>query len=173
MLYKCLARLEAGHYEFNTFDFDLEKAVERCNQVFTSPLPSGLKKEDLGENDQKYLSDLERFFLSFPVKALASDLFTIFEHGRIRIMLTRQYPGLARQTLPVLRHEAARIIKQNKSNEAVFLLYLWIALGTPAEENFGISLQIEKHAKMFDFNRMTNFPVFKLSWILQENKIHR
>ncbi|MES0446783.1 MAG: VWA domain-containing protein, partial [Desulfobacterales bacterium] len=149
MLYKCLARLEAGHYEFNTFDFDLEKAVERCNQVFTSPLPSCLKKEDLGENEQKYLSDLERFFLSFPVKALASDLFTIFEHGRIRVMLTRQYPGLARQTLPVLRHEAARIIKQDKSNEAVFLLYLWIALGIPAEENFGISRQIEKHAKMF------------------------
>jgi hypothetical protein len=149
MLYKCLARLEAGHYEFNTFDFDLEKAAERCNQVFTSPLPSCLKKEDLGENDQKYLSDLERFFLSFPVKALASDLFTIFEHGRTRVMLTRQYPGLARKTLPVLRHEAARMIKQHKSNEAIFLLYLWIALGIPSEENFGMSRQIKKHAKMF------------------------
>jgi len=53
MLYKCLARLEAGHYEFNTFDFDLEKAVERCNQVFTSPLPSSLKKEDLEEKIRK------------------------------------------------------------------------------------------------------------------------
>ena len=149
MLYKCLARLEAGHYEFNTFDFDLEKAMERCSQVSTPFLPSCLKVEGLGENDHKNFSDLERFFLSFPIKALASDLFTIFEHGRIRVMLTRQYPGLVRQTLPVLQHEAARIIKQDESNEAVFLLYLWIALGIPAEENFGISRQIGKRAKMF------------------------
>ncbi len=149
MLYKCLARLEAGHYEFNTFDFDLEKVMERCSEVFIPSLPSCLKVEGLGGGDQKNLSDLERFFLSFPTKALASDLFNIFEQGRIRVMLTRQYPGLVRQTLPVLQHEAARIIKQNKSNEAVFLLYLWIALGIPAKENFGISRQIGKHTKMF------------------------
>jgi nitric oxide reductase NorD protein len=130
-LYKCLTRLEAGLYEFGTFDFDLEKAIER-----------GLKFEEIkgrnGELDSvlnhEQLSDPERFFASFPVRELAKDLFTTFEHGRIRFLLNRQYPGLVRQTLPVLQQEALDIIKRKKHRNAVFLLYLKIALDFAVHE---------------------------------------
>jgi hypothetical protein len=152
-LYKCLTRLEAGHYEFGTFDFDLEKAIEKCQEIaelknydfesYSSRIP------DSEFPISKNLSDLERFFLYFPVKTLAADLFTIFEHGRIRFMLTRRYPGLIMQTLPVLQREAERMIKDDKPVGIVFLLYLWIALGISEDEHFGMENKIYDHAKKF------------------------
>ena len=145
-LYKCLARLEAGHYEFGTFDFDLEKAIEKCREI--GKLKDYDLEFDLIQNRED-LSDMERFFLYFPVAALAADLFTIFEHGRIRIMLNRQYPGLVRQALPVLQREAERMIKKHKPVEMVFLLYLWIALGISEEERFGTNNKIYAHIKKF------------------------
>ncbi len=145
-LYKCLTRLEAGHYEFGTFDFDLEKAIEKCRGI--AKLKDYDLEFDLIQNRED-LSDMERFFLYFPVAALAADLFTIFEHGRIRIMLNRQYPGLVRQALPVLQREAERMIKKHKPVEMVFLLYLWIALGISEEERFGTDNKIYAHIKKF------------------------
>jgi len=124
-LYKCLTRLEAGLYEFGTFDFDLEKATEKCLRF------EGID-DRIGELNSilnnEHISDLKRFFLLFPVPDLADDLFTTFEHGRIRFLLNRQYPGLIRQTLPVLQQEALDMIKQKEHWDAVFLLYLTIAL---------------------------------------------
>jgi nitric oxide reductase NorD protein len=143
-LYKCLARLEAGHYEFGTFDFDLEKAIEKCRGM------SKLKNRDWGFDiiqNRDDLSDLERFFLYFPVPALAADLFTIFEYGRIRIMMQRPYPGLIRQSLPMLQREARCMIKNHKSIEIVFLLYLWIALGMSEKERFGADTKTYTHTK--------------------------
>ena len=145
-LYKCLARLEAGHYEFGTLDFDLEKAIEKCRR--NGKLKGYDLEFDLIQNREDR-SDLERFFLYFPVPALAADLFTIFEHGRIRIMLHRQYPGLIRQSLPVLQREARRMIKTHKSVDIVFLLYLWIALGMSEEERSGTGTKIYTHTKEF------------------------
>ncbi len=145
-LYKCLAKLEAGHYEFGTFDFDLDKAIERCRGL------AKLKHRDWGFDaiqNREDLSDLERFFLYFPVAALAADLFTIFEHGRIRIMLHRQYPGLVRQSLPVLQREARRMIRTHTPFEMVFLLYLWIALGMSGKEHFGTDTKTCIHTKEF------------------------
>ncbi|MFC1830103.1 hypothetical protein ACFL0O_10880, partial [Thermodesulfobacteriota bacterium] len=93
-LYKCLTRLESGCYEFNTFDFDLEKALERCSVYpgFQDLISEGQG----GEN----LSDLEIFFRRFPVSQLASDLFALFEHGRIRRKYSHEYPGLLKETNP-------------------------------------------------------------------------
>jgi nitric oxide reductase NorD protein len=145
-LYKCLARLEAGHYEFGTFDFDLEKAIEKCRGI--SKLKNRYSGLDIIQN-QDDLSDLERFFLYFPVPALAADLFTIFEYGRIRVMLHRQYPGLIRQTLPVIQREAERMIKGLPPVDMVFLLYLWIALGISEEERFGADIKTYTHTKKF------------------------
>ncbi|MGB2689464.1 MAG: hypothetical protein WBC36_10805 [Desulfobacterales bacterium] len=124
-LYKCLTRLEAGLYEFGTFDFDLEKATEKCLR-FEGIKDQGCELNSILNNE--HISDLKRFFLLFPVPELADDLFTTFEHGRIRFLLNKQYPGLIRQTLPVLQQEALDIIKQKKHWDAVFLLYLKIAL---------------------------------------------
>ena len=124
-LYKCLTRLEAGLYEFGTFDFDLEKAIERCSK-FEGIKDRSFELDSISNN--KPISDLKRFFLLFPVPELADDLFTTFEHGRIRFLLGRQYPGLIRQTLPVLQQETLDTIKQKEHWDAVFLLYLKIAL---------------------------------------------
>ena len=143
-LYKCLARLEAGHYEFGTFDFDLEKAMEKCRDI--PELKDYDLKFDVIQNGED-LSDLERFFSYFPVTALAADLFTIFEHGRIRLMLHRQYPGLVRQTLPVLQREAERMIKNHKPVDMVFLLYLWIALGISEKEHSDLDAKIYNYTK--------------------------
>ncbi len=157
-LYKCLTRLEAGHYEFGTFDFDLEKVLEGCQLSSNLEFRHTVLKGHVFESDsirdpmpeiqnQKNLSDLERFFLSFPITALASDLFTIFEHGRIRLLLARSYPGLIRQTLPMMQREAVRIQQEDKKVDVVFILYLWIALGISVKENFGIGTKIQKHMR--------------------------
>lgn len=137
-LFKSLVKMEAGHYEFHTFDFDLEKALERCKGM----VECGMKHMKLKE-----CSDMERFFSFFPIKALAADLFTIFEHGRIRIMLNKQYPGIIKKTLPVLQGEAERIIKKEKWVGPVFLFYLIISLEMSVEEKWGITHHTQAQVK--------------------------
>ena len=124
-LFKCLTRLEAGHFEFGTFDFDLEKTAQQFQKA---PPIRNQKLKDDAEFRQEDMSDLERFFLTFPIPGLAADLFTVFEHGRIRILLGNRYPGLIRQTLPLLHREALHMIAQKAPVDAVFLLYLHIGL---------------------------------------------
>jgi hypothetical protein len=159
-LYKCLVRLEAGLYEFNTFDFDLEKAMEKCQGIGElTALDFGFEPmENLKSKIRGDLSDMERFFSAFPVPSLAMDLFTIFEHGRLRVLLNRQYPGLIRQTMPMLQDNAARILKENQPVGFLFLMYLWIALGISIKENFQGTGEIKRQAKnIVDlFNRKIN-----------------
>ncbi len=159
-LYKCLVRLEAGLYEFNTFDFDLEKAMEKCQGIGElTALDFGFEPmENLKSKIRGDLSDMERFFSAFPVPSLAMDLFTIFEHGRLRVLLNRQYPGLIRQTMPMLQDNAARILKENQPVGFLFLMYLWIALGISIKENFEGTGRIKRQAKnIVDlFNRKIN-----------------
>lgn len=124
-LYKGLARFEAGHYEFNSLDFDLEKAMSR-----------GLRRWTGGEHTQQdALSDLEFFLNAFSDNELAEDLFTIFEHGRLRLHLEKRYPGLIRKTLPLLQAEADRLQQGMDHIDIVFKLYLHIALGMPFGED--------------------------------------
>jgi len=125
-LYKCLARFESGHFEFNTFDFDLEKVIEKG---------SGISFDMESESSQGKISDLQRFFLLFQNKELASDLFTIFEQGRIRTLFTGRYPGLVRNFLPTLQEEAVRIFKEERCVRPVYLLYLRVALGNFTDGN--------------------------------------
>jgi len=136
-LYKCLAKLEAGLYELGTFDFDLEKALVRCQSI----ADYGLRIADLNG-----LSDLERFFSLFPVPALAADLFTVFEHSRTRVLLGRRYPGLVRQTLPVLQQEAVRIFEAGQSANAVSVLYLRLALDFKVQKDFDIDQDVADYA---------------------------
>jgi len=118
-LYKSLTRLESGHYELNTYDFDIEKVFDNYN------MPHPQTSE--GQN----VSDLEKFFSFFTLPELASDLFTIFEHGRIRIYFKKYYPGIIRSVYPVLVQEAERILKEEKSSRFLLSLYINIALGIP------------------------------------------
>ena len=127
-LYKCLTRVEAGLHEFGTFDFDLEKLEEGwphdgdCLPDFGKPYRAPAKMRG-----EKNLSDPESFFSMFPVPELASDLFTVFEHGRIRLCLTRRYPGLVKNARPLFAKEALRMLKKGPPS-ALFRLYLIVAL---------------------------------------------
>jgi hypothetical protein len=108
-LYTCLVKLEAGLYEFGTFDFDIEK-LELINGFFLKP-------------DNQKISDLKRFFDSFHSSALAHDLFTVFEHGRIRFLMERKYPGMARRTKPFVEEEINRLLVQEGSLSPLFYMY--------------------------------------------------
>jgi Mg-chelatase subunit ChlD len=112
-LYRCLTKLESAYYEFGTFDFDLERAASQ----FGFPMP---------ENRDPGLSDMEIFFRMFPLPSLAADVFTLFEQGRIRAALTRHYPGMVRETLPLIRAEAAAC---KGADHRIWPLFLKIALG--------------------------------------------
>lgn len=138
-LYKCLTRFEAGLHEFGTFDFDLERlktggagggdtAVRAAAGM--PALSDGLRAENR--------SDLELFLSGFPSRRLAGDLFTVFEHGRVRMLLTRIYPGLIQKALPLLQQEAVRMSVKDHG-AAIFQLYLPIALDmdAPADPDTG------------------------------------
>lgn len=119
-LYKCLAKIESAYEEFGTFDFDFDKAMARLGK-------------SVPETDLPDVSDHERFFGLFPDPALAADLFTAFEHGRIRILLSKHYPGIVRQCFPVLAREAEMLFKNE--NGPISDLYAKIALGIGLSES--------------------------------------
>ena len=114
-LYKCLARLEAGLYEFGTFDFDLERW-------------EGFPGFSLfKENTDRW--DLDVFLGSFGNRALAEDLFTVFEHGRVRYLTRRRYPGMARRAEPVVKSQMLRILSSQDEISPVAYLYARIGAG--------------------------------------------
>ena len=128
-LYKGLTKLESAHIEFGTYDFDAEKALEH----------SGVPRETGGETEKKRSmlftmagnSEIERFLYLFDCRKLATDLFLIYEHGRIRWCLMQQYPGIVNQTLPVMQQEMLRICQKVRERHVLNLLYAGIALGMP------------------------------------------
>jgi len=129
-LYKCLTRFESGHYEFGTFDFDLEKMLDRwparaggIQQVAAFVDAGGVSKDAEG------MSSLDHFFKLFPLPELARDLFTTFEHGRVLHLLTRHYPGLVRTYLPMLQKEALRMLGGQLIADPLLILYARMALG--------------------------------------------
>ncbi len=151
-LYKCLTRLEASYHEFGTYEFDLEKALEAIdnseniedqrsgvgNQVIQTMIADGRDPEPGKSKDSLTASDMSLFCRMFPNPALAADLLTVFEHGRIRIILEQRYPGIVRQSMPVLFREAMRIYPDSLRERPLEALYLKIALGVRDPDNRGL-----------------------------------
>ncbi len=79
--------------------------------------------------------DFEEFFADFSSKPIAEDLFTIFEHGRIRILLEQHYPGIVRQAFPLLEKEPI--------SGSLAFLYVQIALSKSGDSHI-VSLFKEK-----------------------------
>jgi nitric oxide reductase NorD protein len=115
LLYKCLTKLEAGLYEFGTFDFDPEK-IEGIDDF-------GMKTAD------RKVSDLECFLDNFSIKPLAQDLFTVFEHGRIHFLMGQKYPGMLKRSVPLLKDEIFQPLNQKDTASFTFYLYTKIVLG--------------------------------------------
>jgi nitric oxide reductase NorD protein len=121
-LYKTLTRIEAGLLEFGTFDFDLQRFDDLYSQTLFR-----------GEDDCK-IPDLKHFFNRFTDPRAAEDLMTVFEHGRLRVLTARRYPGLNQQVLPVLK--ARFQASPGKAAALIDALYRAIALGETAETPF-------------------------------------
>lgn len=118
-LFMLLVKLEAAGFEFGSFDFDLQ----RFN------LLSGRAPLMGAGADADGLLDMERFFQAFTIPTLAEALFTIFEHGRLRLATTARYPGLVRQMRPLLVAELKAVLARPRPVDPLLPLYAAVALG--------------------------------------------
>ena len=143
-LYKTLAKLEVGLFEFGTFDFDMEKLAGRVaiSDNFTKDI-------------EEELPDLERFIMGFEDPKLASDLFTLFEHGRIKQHLTVHYPGLLRRTQPMVQHEFAETDIFGEPVDLLGLLYRVLVMDMPIDPVPDMSEEANRvyEEAISDFNR--------------------
>lgn len=132
-IYQTLVRLEAAYFECGTFDFDLEKLMEK------EELPDHIREKRSSFSGPtmpgEQIADLDRFFGFFQRPQLARNLFFVVEQGRIRLWLQRYYPGIARMSMPALRAEADRMEKAGESVEPLFSLYRVIAIGEKTGAN--------------------------------------
>jgi len=115
-IYKCLLRFEAGLCEYHTFRFDLEKVLEHIG------------KPDLAKNQDLITPDPQYFFSLFQHPTMAKDLFNVIEQGRIRLCLSKNYPGMIRHAMPMIQKEAVRMLKLDTDTSPIFYLYARIAL---------------------------------------------
>lgn len=137
-LYKCLVRFESGLLEFNSFDFDLDIWGER----YQTRVPVGYQLQ----NTRAGISDLQQFFEFFSRPQLISDLFTIFEHGRIRVLLAHYYPGLVRQYLPYLQEP---YVEARQLSGLLERLYAAIGLDLPDQDRDAGSEFFRTPVKLF------------------------
>ena len=121
-LYKTLVRLEAGLFEFGTYTFDLERAMDTCPEIHLR-LKAGAALEPYAA-----ACDGQRFIQCFAMPDLAADLFTLYEHARVTLCMRRHYPGLMRQSLPLLQAESRLLEKQAKAGHPLAPVYARLAL---------------------------------------------
>ncbi len=123
-LYKLLVKLEAGAFEFGTFDLDAQKALDghaACLQADIS----------LGPSTQ---SQLDLLIGCFDHPPLALDLFILCEHGRVARKVRRHYPGLSRRLSEALG-DADRFARIDRPPGGTLLpiyrqVVLWAPLAT-------------------------------------------
>lgn len=140
-LYKAIVKLEAGYLEIKTFDFDLERLLDRVQNtplgtmdiprfpldfiLFLHRCRQSLKDPRNG--------DFQRFFNLFHNPELCRDLFSIYEQGRIRRFFSDHRQGIVRDAFPMFRKEALKMAETCPSWNLVFALYCTISLGIAVE----------------------------------------
>jgi nitric oxide reductase NorD protein len=156
-LYWHLVRLESGQFEFGTFEFDCEKALARCNGRLSS---KEMKAHDGIEGGNAGISELDQFFQYFSHKDLAAALFTIYEHGRIRLLLSQLYPGLVKRSMPVFQNEAHRLYRSGRYCNLMLILYARIALGMTlvdrTESGFCYQPLVDRISDLFEKSLMAD-----------------
>ena len=85
-LYRLAALDELGFREFGTYRFDIETARRRVPWLAANPSAAPLLRE----------SDLAVFFHAFARPRIARALFKVIETARIRVAVSRRYPGTRR-----------------------------------------------------------------------------
>jgi nitric oxide reductase NorD protein len=126
-LVEAMARFESAVIEYNTFAFDLERALE----LPACRLRAAAATAQAAPHDPQAppLTDLERFWAFFEHPDLAAAVFTVVEHGRLRRRLAHRYPGLVRRHLPILREPPP----QRSDSGVLDALYRSLALGLSPE----------------------------------------
>ena len=126
-LAKCLVRLEAGFFEFGTFDFDLERAADIYPRVAEKIAGGALTSQTSQEGDA------ERFFATFQRPDLAETLFSIIEAARVLGRMDDVFPGLMRQARPVLQNEMDILTRHETRQGPLAILYELMVLGKPLD----------------------------------------
>jgi len=142
-IYKLLVKLEAGLFEFGTFDLDLDKALDTATVSPRSPVL----------NTQTTKPDLHRFLLLFDDPVLALDLFVLFEHARVGRRVSRRYRGLSGRICEFLTQGHLHDRTENKIGGSLYPLYRHLVLeGELKAESYLTAI----FCTMTDrFNRMT------------------
>ncbi len=149
-LYKYLIKLESGLKEFDTFEFDIEKFYDKLNFFLKIEQKMVLKQEGIQNTP-----DIKLFFELFSETDLAYDLFTIFEHGRVRIIFKKLYPGINRSVYPILFHHAQLLYKDKiYANHLLSAIYTSFAIGCDDLDDFVFSESVKDytHTLKEDFN---------------------
>jgi len=118
-----MAKFEAGLIEFDTFAFDLERARDMGCIEGPPPIPSA--------QPDATMSDFSTFSRCFDTPRLALDLFTIFEHARLRVRLAHAYPGLVRDGLPLFQNAMASQLETTTPVRFLDACYGVLALDLP------------------------------------------
>ena len=155
-LYKALVKLEAGLFEFHSFDFDFEKLVEKADGYFLPALLS-----------DPYVSDFELFLNHFEPAELALALFTIFEHGRIMALTRQHYPGLVRNLLPMLKAAQQSSASLETAESMLSTLYRVLVLdGKLAKTDNAVLKPVVKQVAQRFSEKMAADPVVETSAVL-------
>lgn len=120
--YKMAVTHQAGHIEFGTFAFSLEKAAD----LFPD------RRQQLLPTDGANLTDIERFFSLFKDKKLASDIFTVVEDIRINYLLKQAYAGI-RHSYQQIQQESLskRLLPSSLPLREAFLeVLIWMSRGS-------------------------------------------
>ena len=93
--YKVLCSHQTSHLEFQSFDFDFQRAgsIFPITRLEIEKIQQAKSKEET----PLVLSDFERYFDLFPQRKLAADVFETLEDARIDYLTRMAYAGLRKQ----------------------------------------------------------------------------
>jgi Mg-chelatase subunit ChlD len=132
-LYKTLVALEALLIEAGTYDFDLQRAMDRYPEIGVYALPS----ESAALQSP---CDAQRFFSAFASPLLAEDLFWFLELGRVMRWTARHYPGLWVKTRPLLFPANGAAQNETVANHPLGFLYRRLLLEEEQEDVFTVKV---------------------------------
>ena len=136
-IYKVYATHQAGHLEFNSFDFRYGRpgALLGLHQ-------RELRRESPRSGDPA--TDMERFFDLFEDRKLAADLFTIVEDARIDFLIRHEYGGIraALGRVQVRELEKRRSVEQLPLREALVENLIRVSLDPTRRVRWPASLGI-------------------------------
>jgi hypothetical protein len=134
--YKVMVTHQAGHIEFGSFDFRFELE----SNLFPDLRPQ------LAQESGRFgaTTDLRRFFDLFDDRALATDIFTIVEDGRVDFLVNREYKGISKDYKRVQKDALSTRppLHARPLREALLEVLIQISLGSLEDFSFPPELEV-------------------------------